>query len=401
MEIIIIGAGASALMAAINIKGNNNVTILERFSSCAKKILVTGNGRCNYWNENFDNCFLHSENNEFIECVNTLSNREEVLNTFDRIGIVPTIKNGYYYPMSLQASSIKNAFLNEISKRNIKIYNDTNVIDVKKNNDKFEVITEESTFYCDKLIVATGSNSYYKEESLGYKICQGLGHNIIKVLPSLVQLVGEENYFKNWDGVRKEVKISIYVDDEKKKEEQGEIMLTDYGVSGICVFNLSRIAVRSLDNNKSVMLHINFLPFLTHETVYDYFEKRSKITDLEIDKSLESLMNYKLVYVILNKANIDKSKKWDEMNNEEKNRLCSWIIDFKLKIISSKSFDNSQVSSGGIDTKEINPLTMESKIVKGLYIIGEVLDVDGDCGGYNLGFAWLSGLIAGRSVDND
>ncbi len=401
MDVIIIGAGASGLMAAINVKEGNNVIVLERYGNSAKKILVTGNGRCNYWNENFSNKYFHSSNSSFIEQVNTETNRASVLDKFEQIGIVPTIKNGYYYPMSMQASTIRNALLDEANKRNIKIYNDINVIKVNKSNDRFEVITSDKVFSCDKLIIATGSNSYYKDETSGYDICKNLGHNIVTVLPSLVQLVGEDNYFKDWDGVRKDATISIFVDNNKLKEETGEVMLTNYGLSGICIFNLSGIATRALNNNLNVEIGINFLPFLNPSNVYDYFEERSKIFDANIDKFLESLMNYKLVYVILSKSNVDKNKKWSLLSEEEKKTLCNHIIDFRVKIISSKSFSDSQVSSGGVDTKEIDPLTMESKLIKGLYIVGELLDVDGDCGGYNLGFAWLSGMIAGRSVDND
>lgn len=388
-------------MAAINIKEGNNVIILERYSTSAKKILVTGNGRCNYWNENFDNKFFHSNNASFIKEINTKNNREEVLNKFNQIGIVPTIKNGYYYPMSMQATTIRNALLDEVKRRNIKIYNDANVIDIVKNNNKFKVVTNDKIFTCDKLIIATGSNSYYKEETYGYNICKKLGHNIIKPLPSLVQLVGKEKYFKDWDGVRKDAKVSIYVDNKKQKEETGEVMLTSYGLSGICIFNLSGIANYAINNNSNVEISINFLPFLNSDNIYDYFDERSKTFNAPIDKFLESLMNYKLIYVILDKSNISKNKKWNELTTIEKKSLCNNLIDFRVKILSSKTFSNSQVTMGGVDTKEINPLTMESKKVKNLYIVGELVDVDGDCGGYNLGFAWISGLIAGRSVDND
>ncbi len=178
-------------------------------------------------------------------------------------------------------------------------------------------------------------------------------------------------------------------------------MLTSYGLSGICIFNLSGIANYAINNNSNVEISINFLPFLNSDNIYDYFDERSKTFNAPIDKFLESLMNYKLIYVILDKSNISKNKKWNELTTIEKKSLCNNLIDFRVKILSSKTFSNSQVTMGGVDTKEINPLTMESKKVKNLYIVGELVDVDGDCGGYNLGFAWISGLIAGRSVDND
>lgn len=400
MEIVVIGAGASGLTAAIEIAKKNKVTIVERYDNCAKKILVTGNGRCNYWNEDFDSRHFNSNNKDFILKVNTLENQRSVLDFFESIGIVPFIKNGYYYPMSMQASSIRNALLLEARKRGVKIINNANVIEIKKVNDKFLLMTTNGGILCDKVIVATGSNSYYKEENLGYTLCKSLGHNIIKVMPSLVQLVGNDNYFKDWAGVRSNVRVKISVDSNILKKEEGEVMLTDYGVSGICIFNLSSIANKALDLNKKVIVHINFFPQISN--IYSFLEERNKILiNRNLEEFFEGILNSKLIKIILYKTNLDKNKRWEELNEIEKKSLCDNLTNFKVNIISSKSFDSSQVCLGGIDTSEVNPETMESKLCKNLYIIGEVLDVDGDCGGYNLGFAWLSGIIAGRSVNND
>ena len=399
-DIIVIGAGASGLVAAIFAKSeNNNVTILERFDKSAKKILVTGNGRCNYWNEDFDNKHFYSSNNSFINSINTPDNKEEVLNFFKSIGIIPTIKNGYYYPMSKEASSVRLALLNEIKKKNINIINNSNVIDIKKVDNKFQITCSDKLYACDKVIVATGSNAYYKEENLGYSICNKLGHNIIKVMPSLVQLVGKESYFKEWAGVRNNSEVSIYVDNNLEKKELGELMLTDYGLSGICIFNLSGIANRSLNLNKKVSIKINFLPEI--DNLKEFLEDRNKtLIDRPLDLFLEGLLNYKLINVILKRINL-LDRYYSNLNDNEKNLLIDSLTNFNVEITGSKSFSDSQVCTGGVDTKEIDPNTFESLICKNLYIVGEVLDVDGDCGGYNLGFAWLSGMIAGKCVRND
>jgi len=398
MDIVVIGAGASGLVASIFAKNNTNtVTILERFDKSAKKILVTGNGRCNYWNEDFDNNHFHSSNQEFIKEVNTLENRNKVLAFFKSIGIVPSIKNGYYYPMSKEASSIRNALLNEAQKRKINIINNIDVKDIKKDNNKFIIYFDNRFIACDKVIIATGSNSYYKEENLGYKLCKNLGHNIIDVLPSLVQLKGDGDYFKDWAGVRNNSRVSIYVNDELEKVEDGELMLTDYGVSGICIFNLSGIANRALNEGKKVNIKINFLPEINN--IKEFLEERNKsLYDRNLNDFLEGLINTKLVSTILKKINLS-NRYWNSLSLEEKELLINNLISFDVKITGSKSFQESQVCSGGIDTKEINPKTFESKICSGLYIVGEVLDVDGDCGGYNLGFAWISGINAGESVN--
>ena len=399
MDIVVIGAGASGLVASIFAKNsNNNVTILERYNKSAKKILVTGNGRCNYWNEDFDNSHFYSNNDSFIKEVNTLENREKVLNFFKSIGIVPTIKNGYYYPMSKEASSVRNALLKTVSKKNINVVLEADVKNIKKENNKFIISYNDQYIYADKVIIATGSNSYYKEENIGYSLCKKLGHNIIKVMPSLVQLIGNGNYFKDWSGVRNNAKVSILVNNEIKKEEDGEIMLTDYGVSGICVFNLSGIANRALSNNKKVELRINFLPEINN--LKEFLEERSNYLKCNLSEFLEGILNYKLVNTILKKNNLI-DREYNSLNEQEKELLINELTSFKVEITGSKSFSDSQVSTGGVDTCEINPKTFESSICNELYIVGEVLDVDGDCGGYNLGFAWLSGIIAGESVSND
>ena len=397
MDIVVIGGGASGIISSILAKTKqNNVTILERYDKCAKKILVTGNGRCNYFNEIFTNDKFNSSNLSFIKEFNTNENKEKVLDFFDSIGIIPTIKNGYYYPMSKEASSIRNTLLNEAVKKGVNIINNANVKNVKKDNNKFIINYNNEKIICDKVIMATGSNAYYKEETTGYDICKMLGHNIIKPLPSLVQLVGYGNYFKDWAGVRNNSKVSIYVDNIIKKAEVGEVMFTDYGLSGICIFNLSGIANKALDEGKQVEIRINMLNEIND--LFSFFEERfKKIGDKKIDDFLDGLIPSKLIKTILKIIKLD-DRFYSSLSSTEKDKLVDSISNFKVKIVGSKSFKEAQVSIGGVDTKEINPNTFESKIVKDLYIIGELLDVDGDCGGYNLGFAWLSGIVAGSSA---
>lgn len=397
-KIIVVGGGASGLVSSIFAsKEGNSVTILEKNSVLAKKILVTGNGRCNYWNSDLGNNHYHGRNLDFIKAVNTLENRNEVLKFLEKIGVVPMIKDGYYYPYSNQAVTIKEALINEALEKNVMFKTNYEVKSIEKCGDKF-VINDE--IYADSVIIATGSLAYYKDDnSFGYDTAFKFGHNIIKVLPSLVQLKGNERYFKDWAGIRSEACVSLYVDDVLKRREFGEVLLTDYGISGICVFNVSGIAAISLDNKRKVTVHINFASWC--DDLFLYLENRSKYLNRTIDKFLEGFLNYKLVYVILDKARINKERFYCDLSVEDKKRLCSLINDFSFDVIGTNSYDKAQVCSGGVDTLEIDCSTMESLIAKGLYFAGEVIDVDGDCGGYNLSFAFMSGMIAGKNAGDN
>ena len=241
LRVVVVGAGASGLVCAIVLARRGfSVTVVDKLKSSGKKLLVTGNGRCNYWNEDFDNKHFYSNNKDFIECINTSQNRESVMEFFKSVGITPTIKNGYYYPMSMQASSIRDTLLLEANRLGVTFLNDFNVTEIKYINDTFFVVGEGECF-CDKLIIATGSYSYYNDKTSGYDICKSFGHTIKPVLPSLVQLIGSDNFYKDWAGVRSSSKVSIYVDEKLEKEEKGEIMLTDYGISGTLTVDNSEI----------------------------------------------------------------------------------------------------------------------------------------------------------------
>lgn len=398
MKIAVIGGGAAGIVAAIYASKKSDVILIEKNEQCAKKILVTGNGKCNYWNSDQSISHYHSKNIDLVENINTEENQREILNFFERIGIVPYIKNGYYYPYSGTATSIKSALLLELKRSNVEIKNNYSVRDIKKENNKFIISDGKEKIVVDKVILATGSLAYYKDDTAnaGYDIAKKFGHNIIKLLPSLVQLKGEEKYFKDWMGIRCNSEVSLYQEKSLIRKEEGEILLTDYGISGICVFNISGYASKLLDEKKKVSVKINFVPWFKENNFIDWLEERNKsVKNRKIDEFLEGFLNYKLVHVILKVSNIDKNRSWNDLSQKEKNVLKDNIQSFTLDITGTNSFDKAQVCSGGISTLEINKNTMESLKVEGLYFAGEIIDVDGDCGGYNLGFAWLSGMIAG------
>lgn len=403
-KVVIVGAGASGLISAIYAKKNNHdVIILEKNNECGKKILVTGNGRCNYFNEDQDLKHYYSSSGNINEII-TKDNINEILNFFNSIGIVPKIKNGYYYPYSNQASSIKRALEYEIKRLNIKVITDFDVKKIIKENDKFIIYSENDNITCDKVVLATGSKSYPKTGSTGdgYKIAKSFGHNIVKVLPSLTQLKCHGNYFKKLSGIRCEVNLKLYEDNKFIKEENGELQLTNYGISGICTFNLSGIVSRGLNSNKKEDIVINFLPFINANKVEDVIkfidDRNSKILNRNIGELFEGLLNNKLIDTLIEISNINKTKSWNQLSNEEKTTLANNICFFKVNVFETNSFDSAQVCTGGINLKEVDLNNMQSKLIDGLYFSGEILDVDGDCGGYNLTFAWISGMISGKNI---
>ena len=391
-DVCIIGGGASGLAAAITAaRKGKKVTIIERNDKCGKKILISGNGKCNYFNENQSKEKYHSVNEEHIQEIITKENIEKVKKFFDKLGIIPKIIDGYYYPFSRTAITIQNALINEAAKLNIEIIYNTKVEKIIK-KDYFIINPGKENIKTEKIILATGSKAAPKtgSDGIGYDIAMNFKHKIIKPLPALINLKGNDKFYKKWSGVRTEAILSLYEDDKFVKKEKGEVQLTDQGISGIVTFNLSNYITRNIKKHKET-IYINFLPFL--ERSLDELFK----TNDNIPETLERILNYKLVNVILKQANLKKNF-YSKISKKEKQILLNNLINFKIKITDVGSFDKAQVCSGGVPLNEINLKTMESKIEKNLYLIGELLDINADCGGYNLTFAWLSGIIAGENI---
>lgn len=394
-QIVIIGGGASSLVCAINLARNGkSVTILEKNSKCGKKLLITGNGKCNFWNKDQNIMHYHSSNINLLD--RFITNKSEVLKFFDSLGLVYKEKNNYYYPFTGQAQTIYNLLLNECNKLNIEIINDIEVTDIVK-KDNFIIKTNKETIEAKNVILATGSKASPKtgSDGLGYALAQKLGHKIITPLPSLVQLHGNESYFKNWSGIRADVKVSLYENNKYIKSEIGEIQLTNYGVSGICIFNLSGYVSKGLNQNKKEVISINFMPFAPNPK--EYLENLNK-SSKTLQNLLECFMHYKLVDIILKKSNIKRNLLLKNLSKIELENLINTLTNFQINITNTNNFEHAQVCSGGISLEEINSDTMESLKAKNLYLIGEIVDIDGDCGGYNLGWAWMSAIKAGKSV---
>jgi predicted Rossmann fold flavoprotein len=379
------------MAAAITAKRcGNDVTILEKNNNLGKKLLLTGNGRCNYFNSDMSlsNFYSSSDVSKFINGINL-----NKLNEFyDSIGLLPRVKDGYYYPYSNTATAVQNSLAKTISVLGVKIINEE-VIDITK-TDRFTIRTNENTYRCDKVILATGGITYPKTGStgFGYDILKKFGHNIIEPKAALVPLLTDENV-RDWAGIRVNVNASLYVDKTLVATQSGEAQLTESGISGICIMNLSRF----VDLTKENTLSINFLPII--EDIYDFIDNRNKkLKGRTIIELLEMVINYKLLYFIFRKLHINTDSRWDNLTNLEKEVLIDSINNYKLNIVSVKGLEYGETTCGGVILDEITN-SCESVKVKGLYVTGELIDVDAVCGGYNLTNAFITGILAGESND--
>lgn len=389
MKVVIIGAGAAGLMAAITAaECGHKVTVIEHENKPGKKINVTGNGKCNITNSALTPDKYYG-NKDFINNVIERFNYKDVLNFFENMGVYCYEKNGFYYPLSNQAVTITNALYNEALSLGVTIKTNNNVKSVTKKDDGF-VLDIGIDLFCDKLIIATGGMAAPKtgSDGSGYELAKALGHTIVKPCPALTALVCDEK-LKKASGVRVKAKVQIK---DKNIKDLGELQVTDYGISGIPVFNISR----SVNEKENVI--IDFAPDYTYDEVKILLEKILKRRDkMPVLTALNGLFNEKLAAVFLKEIKLQSNVKCTDVIDKI-TMLCDIIKSFEVTVKRKKGFDFSQVTSGGVNTSEINRDTMESLICPNLYFAGEIIDVDGRCGGYNLQFAWSSGYIAGESI---
>ena len=399
-DIVFIGGGVSGIVSAIkSFNGRNRITILERNDKCLKKLLLTGNGRCNYFNDDTSISNYHSMREDLLDKVINSNNMSRVLDFYNELGIIPKIKNGYYYPFSNQASTVRDALMFEVMKLGISIKYNYLVEKIERSNNKFII---NDSIVCDKVIIATGSCSYPKtgSDGMGYDFLRKFGHNIIKPLPALVQLNSDFKYCRELSGIRSDVILSLYEDDEFISSSVGEVQLTDYGISGICTFNLSHFVTRGLDVGKKEVIKVNFLPFIKDNYMEWFNTYSNKHNDKNIYMLLCNILNYKLVKVILKVCSIDNETYYNELDYNSRSLLIDNLTNFRFNIVSTKDFNFSQVCNGGVSLDEVNLSTFESLIVDGLYITGEVLDINGNCGGYNLICAVISGILVGDDLSD-
>jgi len=397
----IIGGGASGMMAAIQAaKSGADVTILEHTDRIGKKILVTGNGKCNFTNRDMNVSKFYGENPEFVKEILSKFSTEETLQFFDEAGLLYKEKNGYFYPVSNQAASVLDVLRFALKRYGVKIITETEPTLIKKNKHFFEVVSKKENYKFNSVILACGGKAAPKtgSDGSGYELARKIGHKIIKPLPALVQLRSSEGYFKSISGVRFDGKIALFADGKFCKKEEGELQITDYGISGIAVFQLSRI-VAKIKNEKpksKVFIDVDCVPTMDEETLRAFLLKKIKeYPKISMEDLMQGILNKKMNLLFMKLVGIKATKEASKVTKEEIIALTKIMKAWRIPITETNGFMQCQVCAGGVDTKEVD-LHCQSKLVKGLYIVGELLDVDGICGGYNLQWAWTSGAIAGR-----
>ncbi|MBU1093180.1 MAG: NAD(P)/FAD-dependent oxidoreductase [Firmicutes bacterium] len=398
-EIIVVGGGASGILAAIVAARNGaHVTILERNVRIGKKILATGNGRCNYTNTlTTQRDYNHPE---FVADALDIFSPETALTFFTQLGISPKIEDeGKTYPLSEQASSILDVLMYELNHLNVDIITNAHVQNINKNKNNFTVLLADQTQYkADKVILCTGGKAMPSSGSdgLGYPIARKLGHHVTTIFPALVKLKLDYPYLKQMDGVKISSIVQLVHQNRVIKEEKGDILFTSYGISGPTILQLSRKANELVLKHETVYINVILVNSLSKDEVYQRF---SESKDKPVDFSLIGLINKKLISAVLKEAKIEKQNTLvSELKDQEIDHIVNLLFSWKFVVTGSKGFEDAQVTAGGIDINEIDSKTMESKLISGLYIAGEVMDIDGPCGGYNLQWAWSSAYVAGLNA---
>lgn len=404
MDIGIIGAGASGIMAGLIASQWANVTILEKNEYIGRKLIATGNGQCNFTNMNINVNRYHGENINFFYSPFYNFNQYSTIEFFKNIGIYPEVDlQDRVYPISRQSKNLVDILELELEKRKVNILLNTEVKNIKK-SDKFIVSSHEKTSKFDKLIIATGGYALPTSGSNGdgYRFAEKFGHNIIKIKKALVPLYTDDNYLKEKSGVRVDAKASLLVDDKFIDSYTGDILFTDYGLSGPTILQLSRRALDGLDENKNVKISVDLLKGINNEELRSFLKTNFKEnSSRKLEDLLLGLINKKLIIPLLLDSALDKNKRGAEISNREIESLAKILKDWRFNITGSRDWEFAQVTAGGIDTSEINNETMESKLVKDLYFIGEVLDIDGDSGGFNLQWAFSTAYTAAIDLRRD
>ena len=399
-EIAVIGGGASGLMAAITAKkSGKEVIILERKDRILKKVLITGNGRCNITNVNANISNYFGKNISSVENILNRFTPQDTMDFFNELGIVCNEENrGKVYPLSGQASSVVDALRFEAERLGIKIETEFYVRKIEKDGFKFRIYSEDrKKIEAGRVILAAGGQSYPElgSNGSGFELAKELGHSVTKLSPSIVQLKTEKHQVKGLQGIKTDVAVTAYGDNKKICTYDGELLFTDYGISGNVVFNISFV----MPLYKNVEFEIDFMEKFDYNELYEMLKERKRIlSHLTMENYFNGMINKKLGQFLSKVSGIEKlSKPVKDLNDSDIRKLCTVLKKYRVKILETTGFKNAQVTAGGVSLDEVNTETLESKIVKGLYFSGEVLDVYGECGGFNLQWAWASGYIAGEN----
>ena len=398
MNVAIIGAGASGMAAAITAaaSGQNQVLLFERQARVGRKLAATGNGRCNLTNRRISITRYHGSSPEFVRPALDAFPPDAVLDFFQTLGLYTvTEQDGKVYPYSDQANSVVDVLRFGLDRPNVRLLTGTEVVGVKKQPSGFRIKTADAQVWeADALIVACGGAAGTKLGGglSGYQLLRSLGHHCTKLCPALVQLKTDPVRVQGLKGIRANAKLRLTINGTLLAEASGEVQFTDYGVSGPAVFEISRAAATA----DRTVLHLDLLPGYGADDLLSALCIRvSRFPTLEAGDLLTGILHNRLGRMLVKACGISLSAPLTALRWEQLNAVVQQCHAFELPITGNMGMDGAQVTAGGIVTQEFDPNSLQSRIVPGLYACGEVLDVDGDCGGFNLQWAWASGLLAG------
>jgi len=377
--ITVIGGGPSGMAAAISAarQGAKAVRLIEKNSILGRKLLATGNGRCNLTNTN---------------CPES----EATLRFFAELGLLTRAEaEGRVYPYSEQAAAVQEALIHELRNLKVEVLCNIEIQTIEKANPGFQILSGKDRFYSDAVILTTGGKAgpQYGSTGDGYRFAKALGHNIVRPMPSLVQMVSDRPFLKELKGVRAKGQVELLRGNEVVDRETGEIQFTEDGLSGICIFNLSK------EYGLGDIISIDLFPDYSEQTLEDIFLNR-KITlhSRRMSEFFNGMLHKKLIPVFLAELSLDLNRKAAGLNRGDITKMVKILKNWRISITGTKGWKEAQVTAGGVDLSEIDLYTMESVRMPNLYFAGELLNVDEKCGGYNLQWAWSSGIAAGKSA---
>lgn len=400
--VAVIGGGAAGMMSAIAAaQCGAKVTVFERNDRVGKKILATGNGKCNFSNLNQDTGNYCSQAPGRLAAYLDRFGAADAVSFFQSAGMMVKDKNGYLYPASEQASTVLDTLRLQMEGLQVHVVTGLKVNDVYRDQSgKIKVCTENGAFGFDRGIIACGSKAAPKtgSDGNGYDLARKLGHRVVAPVPALVQLRCMEDGLKSVAGVRAEAQVTLLIDGKEAGEERGELQLTDYGISGIVVFQLSRTVSYALLHNRQVKVKIDFFPGMGEE---DYrllaAGRRLALSDRTAEGFFTGMLNKKLMLLFMKQAGIKPDVPAENVPAEQLDKVFDKCRSWELTATGTNSFEQAQVCAGGVSLEEVDE-NLQSLKTPGIYFAGEILDVDGKCGGYNLQWAWTSGRITGESA---
>lgn len=401
-DCIILGAGACGLAAACALgEAGLRVTLVEKLDRVGKKLLATGNGRCNLSNEDMNPSY-YGDAAPFVARVYEKTPPREVLAFFDRLGLMTASEEGRVYPRTMMAASVLDVLRAGIAKDNIDVRTSCEAVSLlpsRRGGWSVQLSSGEGLFAPAVLLCMGGSAApSMGTDGAGTRMLHMLGHSVTPLAPALVQLKCDHPALRSLKGIRAQAAITLEIDGSAAASEMGEILFADYGVSGVCIFQLSGTAARALAKEQSAKLLINLLPEL-QEDARDWLSKRiALLKNASLGALLTGVFPRLLAQAVLKQAGLSSDAPSAALTHAERNALAQAISAFPMPVTGTQGFAHAQVTAGGVSLDEVDPSTLQSRIFNGLYIGGEVLDVDGPCGGYNLHFAFASGLTAAKAI---